>query len=457
MENDNYTEVELDVADDEGETQTQESASSGNGVREELVQRCRAAGIECSDHERLAGRAGFRPVKVTMPSGRKTRDIIAFSENAAQALLSVPFEKYRFLEGYDAICSFQDGIIEARVTPTSRSIMPTSFILERLLGVRDRLGDESIDEAQLVLPSTSQAGISLRLGSGSDAFNALTRLERFKYASERIQSAPLTLTITITGLKISQHDQAILCLNKAASSLFFELDLTFDLALSLVRRRSGTRQHLPRRNKPDINSMQFPKSEYDKTPISLYWYARSAERMPLLQFLAFYQVLEYYFPTYSDQEALGRLQRILKEPTFNAHNSSHVVRLLQAVKSHSGKGFGGERDQLSATLRGCLDANELLDFACADEDRKVALTSKGKLSDHKLPLTRSQGDVLKNAADRIYDIRCRIVHTKNGDDETEVTLLLPNSEEADSLGYDIELVQFIAQRVLIANSRPLSL
>jgi hypothetical protein len=38
--------------------------------------------------------------------------------------------------------------------------------------------------------------------------------------------------------------------------------------------------------------------------------------MPLLQFLAFYQVIEFYFPTYSQAEAHRKLKAILKDPPF---------------------------------------------------------------------------------------------------------------------------------------------
>lgn len=34
------------------------------------------------------------------------------------------------------------------------------------------------------------------------------------------------------------------------------------------------------------------KSEYDAEAMEFYWYAKSADNMPLLQFLAYYQVIE---------------------------------------------------------------------------------------------------------------------------------------------------------------------
>lgn len=60
-------------------------------------------------------------------------------------------------------------------------------------------------------------------------------------------------------------------------------------------------------------------------------------------------------------------------------------------------------------------------------------------------------------AERIYDIRCKIVHTKAGGSEGGVELLLPFSKEAELLYLDIELIQYVAQQTLISASTALPL
>ena len=56
-------------------------------------------------------------------------------------------------------------------------------------------------------------------------------------------------------------------------------------------------------------------------------------------------------------------------------------------------------------------------------------------------------------AKRIYAIRDRIVRTKVGFEEREP--LLPFDPETRHLRHDIELVGFLARKVLVASSRPL--
>jgi hypothetical protein len=57
-------------------------------------------------------------------------------------------------------------------------------------------------------------------------------------------------------------------------------------------------------------------------------------------------------------------------------------------------------------------------------------------------------------ASRIYDLRCRIVHTK---DDAEIELLLPFSTDLAHIKYDIDLVEFLARKVLIASGKPINL
>src|SRR5262249_43925309 len=152
----------------------------------------------------------------------------------------------------------------------------------------------------------------------------------------------------------------------------------------------------------------------------LYWYARSATGMPLLQYLAFYQVIEFYYPTYSKLGAGRRLRRILKDPNFRPDRDSDIGRLLTAIGSTRGGGFGDERGQLKATLQECLDADVLRSFFSQDERRKEFFLKKHEgLTDRKIPLANKDADLRLDVADLIYEIRCKIVHTKgqNEDDE----------------------------------------
>lgn len=204
-----------------------------------------------------------------------------------------------------------------------------------------------------------------------------------------------------------------------------------------------------------LGDLQFPTQEYDEVPMSLYWYARSARGMPLLQFLAYYQTIEFYFPTYYQVEASRKIRRLLKDPTFRADRDADIGRVLSSLTTGRGT-MGDERSMIRATFGECIDPDELRAFLLSNDDKKEFFSSKTKgLTSAKLPLANPATDLRNNVADRIYEIRCKIVHTKSDTREGEIKLLLPFSKEADQLYYDIDLVQYLAQQVLITASTAL--
>jgi hypothetical protein len=387
----------------------------------ELKRRCADAGLvltEVEETDPLAFRLGMR-------CGRDFRSLYIRADDTLIELLALDFENVVFLSGFDAICSYSDHLIEAAVRPLD-SPFP-------------RRSDP------IVIEPTLTGFPKIELSPASTCFTRLVR---------RLGSwTPRHLTLKIIGTGVSSHDQALVQLTKTADALFFQIDLLSDMAFSLVRERRRRTLRRPRREPTLASDLQYPPTEFDEGPISLYWYGRSAAGMPLLQFLAFYQVIEFYFPTYSRAEAQRKLKVLLKDPTFRGDRDADIGRLLSAIYISRSGAYGDERSQLRATLTECTNPDSLREFLTCDPLRQEFYTGKTKTY-HKLPVANPSADLRVDVADRIYDIRCRIVHTKNDSRDGEIELLLPFTREAEQLSFDIELVQYLAQQVLIAAGTP---
>ena len=407
-----------------------------------LAERCAAAGITL---EEVSIPDEPPRLRVGMKCGRSTRWLNLWSDESIDQLLSIPFERYTFLSDLEAICSYTDGTIEASIRPVGSGFMPTSHLFRRLFGF-DRPNDQfDIESAKIVVPASQEGLPQMEISQASAAFNRLSK-----------SPARLRMTLKITGCHVTTHESALALLNKAAGSVFFQLDLLTDIPISLEntrRRIAGGRR--PRLQPNQATELQYPKTQFDAAPLSLYWYGRSATGMPLLQFLAYYQVIEFYFPIYSQSEAQRKLKAILKDPTFRGDRDTDIARLLAAIHVSRSGAFGDERSQLRATLIECSDSEALRQFLEEDGERKDFFLTKTKsLPYHKIPLANPSVDLRNDVADRIYDIRCKIVHTKTDSRDGDVELLLPFSPEAEQLSIDIELVQYLAQQVLVAGSTP---
>jgi len=377
-----------------------------------------------------------------MKCGRETRPVILYSETAINSFLSITFEKYVFLSGIEAICSYDDGTIEAAVRPIST---PSSlFAWRSLFGVDS---NEKVNSAKIAMPPSSEGLPHIELSRASELFSRIVRG----------MGPPMRMTLKLSGATVKTHDSAIELLNKISGSLFFQLDMLLGVALTLERERRRTPGRRTRKASGGINDLQYPRVQYDNAPLSLYWYGRSAGGMPLLQYLAFYQAIEFYFPVYSRSEAQRKLKVILKDPTFRNDRDTDIARLLSAIYVSRTGAFGDERSQLRATLMECCDSEELRSFLEGEPSRKEFFLTKSKRqSYHRIQLANPSVDLRNDVAERVYEIRCKIVHTKTDSNDSGLELLLPFSAEAEQLSHDIELVQYLANRVLVSSSTSLN-
>lgn len=224
--------------------------------------------------------------------------------------------------------------------------------------------------------------------------------------------------------------------------------------------RKTLRMHRPvplrSSNAGEPTSIQFPAFEYDGAPISLYWYAKSARGMPLLQFLAYYQVVEYYFPNFAKLEAVRSAQKILKHPNFRVDRESDPTKLVATI-SGSGRVGTSEREQMKVTVLEVLSLDDVKQFFDDNKEISELLGKKRKgITDKTINIVRKDHDHRPDIAELLYDIRCRIVHTKNGFEEPQSEMILPFSAAEEDMWAYTELMQFVAQNALVRSSSVLS-
>ncbi|HEY1170005.1 MAG TPA: hypothetical protein VGH19_01430 [Verrucomicrobiae bacterium] len=365
---------------------------------------------------------------------KRKKTVYFWGLESLKKLAKCEFEKYSFLGDYEAIFRADQQILEAGLVYQPQR---SGGNFHKLLDHQEALDGTITRKIKpfVITGSHGNKQYKATINAASESFLAICGAFNRR------------VTITIEGIQTQYHDDALSFLEKFTGALFFQIDALYDSALSLVK----TRKHRNRRRQSpeEGTTLQFPQHEYDTAPLSLYFYARTANGLPLVQFLAFYQVLEFYFPVCYQAESRRRIRSILKDPSFRTDRDTDIARISNILSS----GHTDERSMLKATLLECIDANDLRAFIESDETTQEFFKKKTKgLTDHKLPIENKTLDIRNDVAERIYDIRCRIVHTKHSAKDDSLELLLPNSPEAQLLSFDIDLLRFLAQKVLIASS-----
>jgi hypothetical protein len=361
----------------------------------------------------------------------------------AEALLATSFEHFRLIPRYDALLDLRDGNIEARITGRMRLLA-------------DKPQDGRVHVGYRMSAYGGQGEMSIALDRAGDLLILLGEWRR-RAGIIRRDADPKLSVVRFDGFGVKDTGGARDLLEGLGASVLFELDLTHELGarFALARRRLTKKPAHRPQTSPHLPG--FPRNKYEPEPLQLYMYAREAMAMPLLEFLAYYQAIEFFFPRYSESALRRRVEKLVKHPGFSAHNDRDIGTLVEILREARGRGFGSELDQLKETLRECIEPKELSDFIAADEERAQFFRDKrSPLTAATVPLQDGAMDLRDRVACRIYDLRCKIVHAKDPGHE-RVDLLLPNSPEAQLIGHDIALVRLLAERVITASASPLSL
>jgi hypothetical protein len=413
-----------------------------------VIKRAEEAGLETDAREIQHEDGIITYYSIVFDGGREKRRISVSSQENANRLLSIKFEHFSFLGDYEAIVDLNRGEIEAAILsrePFSMSMLERRLGFARVSGSDEEDGND--EEVEFALRAERPDGVSVEISKCTEELAVLATRPRTR--------PPLSLKISLGGKR--KYASALKALETISNSLFFQLDMERGVALAL---RKTFRRHRPVRsrgsNADETTNIQFPVFEYDEAPISLYWYAKSARGMPLLQFLAYYQVVEYYFPNFAKLEAVRGARKILKHPNFRVDRESDLTKLVATI-SGSGRVGTSEREQMKVTVLEVLSLDDVKQFFDDNKEISELLGKKRKgITDKTINIVRKDHDHRPDIAELLYDIRCRIVHTKNGFEEPQSEMILPFSAAEEDMWAYTELMQFVAQNALVRSSSVLS-
>lgn len=389
-------------------------------------------------------------LKIKIPKARGFSYLI-INEEVAQLSVErdISFLDYRYVEGYEAIWSQEHDVIECEVELPHRN-----FPFERIFQ-----GNENVRDDGKLYIDTHLSNVKVELSEVTNEFHLLDvykdigRFRPVMKAEQFDRRKKWSISLKVSGLNVSNHDKAKEVIETIFASICFQFDCKTNLPLMLAVERNYSRAKANVSTTEDIE-LTAVNQKYDKEALSLYWYAQSALGMPLLQFLALYQVVEFYYPIYSELAAQKKIANTIKDPCFNSHNKKDIARIFNIVKLASS--IRSELSQLESTFKECVDVSLLREWLQSETKRDEYFRSKNalKLSEYKINSNSDDDDLLRQVWQRFYNIRCRIVHTKGAEGELEV--LHPQSREVKYLDYDIELANFLVHRVLISSSKPIN-
>ncbi|MER5211689.1 hypothetical protein ABT063_14155 [Streptomyces sp. NPDC002838] len=248
----------------------------------------------------------------------------------------------------------------------------------------------------------------------------------------------LSPSLELSGVSASDAAEAQKVLVAYGTSYLFGLAKAQAASLRLW----DTGYRLGSRRGPSYSTkLRFPQRQYDAEPAELYGAGNAAGRHPVERWLKFYQVLEFYMPKAVDWE-------VARQGVAKQEQAQSPYARPQKTGS-----LGSEQNQLDAVINLAVTQ---ADVAGLLRDRELFTTlSDPTIIQHVETLEDDgsgaplPGSDYRNAiSSRVYGIRNRIVHMKEGGGPKGTPLLGLHSQEARDLAADLRLVRYLAEKAM---------
>jgi len=226
-----------------------------------------------------------------------------------------------------------------------------------------------------------------------------------------------------------------------ATSLSYELNVRNDVIVELDA-RSVLPDLLTGQWAPAVSSkIRYPRTRVQHEVAVLFGFASQAADDPLQAFLCYYKALEYFFPLAVRKSAFKQVRQEIQDPAFDLASDASMLRIVKAAAGPTGT---REVYQLRALIKEYVQESRLDEFFQCNWGSYF--TRHGPIKDVPHIDIRDEKILAEQVADRIYQIRNRIVHSKA--DSRWARVLLPRSSESNALTPDVLLVRLLATEAI---------
>lgn len=284
---------------------------------------------------------------------------------------------------------------------------------------------------------------------------------RFSVRSYQVQNVPLKmrdllhrpLTIRVYNLAAASSEEAVKRSNQVIDSCLFELSYLKGITLSLQEewtpRQQKVRPFQLGENYTNSEQLPLPKATFNSDIIRFYQRGMSTDD-PVIQFLSFYQVLEYYFVSVSDKLLYDKLSRRINDPKFST-SQSNLDRIIQDTSNH--KSQTNETDMLKQVLDKFIDETELIEFIKAYEIylKNSLYSKKCNIFGEDIEVKLLLGHVFGNLAKRIKTIRNALVHSSDRYERNQ--RYIPTTSNENIIRSEIPLIKYLSEKVIIASKQ----
>tara|TARA_R110001583_G_scaffold195006_1_gene368461 strand:+ start:4337 stop:5587 length:1251 start_codon:yes stop_codon:yes gene_type:complete len=350
-----------------------------------------------------------------------------------------------------------------------------TYPLDDLSLFKDYLGVVTKDNVQVLLNDIGLSGYSVLRSLESKELNIkihynrqelnlkLSRFSRenkgcLKFFSNSIMGAfrgrfRRPIIIEVNGLKINKNPELENETRKVLNSVLFDIEYNFGLSLETVNINSLLRR---------INRRKKNKYELPDEPINLVYkdyipelidYYHIGEKVDFLpfKFLCYFHIIEYFQDKSAYHIVSEKLKNIMLKPDFSLNIQNYVGQAINVFKKENEKHLS-DKIKIERVFKQFVDFNEFKLFL--ENEELYEYFQKEVIFDCIKPLKisalsfESESRFYNTLMNRVYSLRCSIVHSNPDFDDSKAIPFLANHENIEKLRLEMEIMMELARTII---------
>ena len=272
-----------------------------------------------------------------------------------------------------------------------------------------------------------------------------------------VSAARRNWVITIENFKRTSPDGLNIDLRNILNSVLFDFEYSFNLAFEAVEINSLNKR-IPRLKRPSLeipnHPINFTYKRYIPELIQYYHLSEKVDYIPF-KYLCYFHIIEYFSDKSAYAVVAEQVKQILLKPDFHLKTENYIDQAINIFKKENEKHLT-DKIKLTRVLQQFVSVNEFHDYLEAikllDHFQKEQIFNCSKPL--KIPAIdfTNEGTFSQSLTNRIYAIRCSIVHSNPDFDETKAIPFVHTSENVFRLNIEMALVYEVSRNIVVKSS-----
>jgi len=263
--------------------------------------------------------------------------------------------------------------------------------------------------------------------------------------------------LTIENFKRNSPEGLNMDLRNILNSVLFDFEYSFNLAFEPVELNSLNKR-IPRLKRTSLeipnHPINFTYKKYIPELIQYYHLAEKVDYIPF-KFLCYFHIVEYFSDKSAYVVVAEQVKQLLLKPDFHLKTDNYIGIAINIFKKENEKHLT-DKIKLTRVLQQFVNMNEFHDYLEAikllDHFKKEQIFNCSKpLSIPAIDFT-NEGSFFQSLTNRIYAMRCSIVHSNPDFDETKAVPFVHTTENVFRLNIEMALVYEVSRNIVLKSS-----